>query len=63
VTGSYSATVGTVPVTTIDYIGLAPGSIGLYQLNFVVPQIAKGAYALQIDIAGQASNKPLMNVK
>ncbi|MGO9097452.1 MAG: hypothetical protein ACLQGV_19805 [Bryobacteraceae bacterium] len=63
VTGSYSATVGTVPVTTIDYIGLAPGSIGLYQLNFIVPQIAKGTYALQIDIAGQASNKPLMNVK
>jgi uncharacterized protein (TIGR03437 family) len=63
VTGSYSATVGTVPVTTIDYIGLAPGSIGLYQMNFVVPQIAKGTYALQINIAGQASNKPLMNVK
>lgn len=61
-TGSYSVTVGTVPAH-IDYIGLTPGSIGLYQVNFVVPQLAKGSYAVQINIAGQVSNKPLMTVK
>jgi uncharacterized protein (TIGR03437 family) len=62
VSGSYSVTVGTAQAP-VQYIGLSPGSIGLYQVNFTVPQLAKGSYALQINIAGQASNKPLMNVK
>lgn len=62
VTGNYSVTVGTVPVTTVDYIGLTPESIGLYQVNFVIPPIAKGTYAVQINIAGQLSNKPLITV-
>ena len=61
VTGDYTVTVGTVPAT-VDYIGLTPGSIGLYQVNFTVPSIAKGTYPLQIDIAGQASNKPVITV-
>jgi uncharacterized protein (TIGR03437 family) len=46
----------------IDYIGLTPGSIGLYQVNFVVPQLDKGTYALVITISGQASNNPVMTV-
>jgi len=54
--------VGTVPAHII-YIGLTPGSIGLYQVNFSVPQLAKGSYAVQINIAGQVSNKPLITVK
>jgi uncharacterized protein (TIGR03437 family) len=62
VTGNYSVTVGTVPAH-VDYIGLTSGSIGLYQVNFVVPQLAKGTYAVQINIAGQLSNKPVMTVK
>jgi uncharacterized protein (TIGR03437 family) len=62
VTGNNSVTVGTAPAT-IKYIGLTPGSIGLYQANFIVPQLAKGTYAVQISIAGQLSNKPLMTVK
>ncbi|HMD50935.1 MAG TPA: hypothetical protein VKG79_17605 [Bryobacteraceae bacterium] len=40
----------------IKYIGLTPGSIGLYQANFIVPQIAKGTYPVVITIAGTASN-------
>lgn len=47
---------------TIDYIGLTPGSVGLYQVNFFVPQIAKGTYPVVITIAGQASNNPVMTV-
>ena len=62
VTGNSTVTVGTV-AAHVDYIGLTPGSIGLYQVNFVVPQLAKGSYAVQINIAGQLSNKPLMTVK
>ena len=46
----------------IDYIGLTPGSIGLYQVNFVIPQLSKGTYPLVLTISGQASNAPLMTV-
>jgi uncharacterized protein (TIGR03437 family) len=63
ITGDYTIMVGTVQATTIQYIGLTPGSIGLYQANFTVPQLAKGSYNVQITIAGQASNKVLMSVK
>lgn len=61
VTGKYSITVGGV-AATIDYIGLTPGSIGLYQANFNVPQIAKGTYPVVITISGYASNAPVMSV-
>jgi uncharacterized protein (TIGR03437 family) len=61
ITGSYYVTVGTA-VATVKYIGLTPGSIGLYQVNFIVPQLAKGSYPVQIVIAGQASNAPVMAV-
>jgi uncharacterized protein (TIGR03437 family) len=61
VTGDNSVTVGGVQATVV-YMGLTPGSIGLYQANFDVPQIAKGAYPVVITIAGQASNNPVMNV-
>jgi hypothetical protein len=37
-------------------VGLTPGSFGLYQANFLVPQIAKGTYPVVLSIAGVASN-------
>jgi uncharacterized protein (TIGR03437 family) len=56
VTGSSpTVTVGGINAT-IAYIGLTPDGVGLYQVNFYVPQIAKGTYAVVITIAGQASN-------
>jgi uncharacterized protein (TIGR03437 family) len=61
VTGDNSITVGDVPAT-VDYIGLTPGSIGLYQADFIVPAIAKGTYPVVITIAGQVSNNPVMTV-
>jgi uncharacterized protein (TIGR03437 family) len=61
VTGDNSITVGAIPAT-VAYMGLTPGSIGLYQANFVVPQIAKGTYPVVITISGQASNNPVMTV-
>jgi uncharacterized protein (TIGR03437 family) len=60
-TGTYSVTVDGAGAQ-IDYIGLTPGSVGLYQVNFVVPSLAKGTYAVQIDIAGQLSNEPVISV-
>jgi uncharacterized protein (TIGR03437 family) len=41
---------------------LTPGSIGLYQANFIVPQLAKGTYPVVIMIEGFSSNNPVMNV-
>ncbi|HEY1760540.1 MAG TPA: hypothetical protein VGG72_34515 [Bryobacteraceae bacterium] len=55
VTGSTSVTVGGMNATVV-YMGLTAGSIGLYQANFLVPQLAKGSYPVVITIAGQASN-------
>jgi uncharacterized protein (TIGR03437 family) len=61
VTGNNSVTVGGVQATVL-YMGLTPGSIGLYQANFDVPAVAKGTFPVVITIAGQASNNPVMNV-
>ena len=61
VTGTYSVTVGGVDAT-VKYIGLSPGSVGLYQANIVVPKVAAGDRAVVITIAGQASNDPLLAV-
>jgi uncharacterized protein (TIGR03437 family) len=61
VTGDNSITVGAVPAV-VKYMGLSPGSVGLYQANFIVPAIAKGTYPLVITIAGYPSNNPVMTV-
>jgi uncharacterized protein (TIGR03437 family) len=61
VTGAYSITVNG-KAATVNYIGLTPLSIGLYQANFVIPQVAAGDHPLAITIAGQVSNKPLITV-
>jgi uncharacterized protein (TIGR03437 family) len=47
---------------TVNYMGLTPGSIGLYQANFVVPRVAAGDHPLVITISGQNSNNPLITV-
>ena len=41
---------------TVKYMGLTPGSIGLYQTNFIVPQLDNGTYVVIISIDGVASN-------
>jgi uncharacterized protein (TIGR03437 family) len=61
VTGNATITVNGVQAV-VKYVGLTPGSIGLYQANFIVPSVAKGSYPVVITIAGQASNNPLMTV-
>lgn len=62
VTGTNSVTVGGVNAV-VKYMGLSPGNVGLYQANFIVPQLSAGAYPVIVTIAGQASNNPVMNVK
>jgi len=61
VTGNNSITVGGA-AATVKYMGLTPGSVGLYQANFIVPQLAAGAYPVVITIGGATSNNPVMNV-
>ena len=67
VTGPYTITVGGVEVTNISYVGLTPGSIGLYQASFVVPSgVPTGNQKVVLTISGQASNDapaPVMAVK
>lgn len=54
VTASYSATINGV-AATVQYAGLAPGFIGLYQANIVIPKIAAGDHNLILTIGGTAS--------
>jgi uncharacterized protein (TIGR03437 family) len=46
----------------VNYMGLTPFGIGLYQANFVVPRVAAGDHPLVITISGQNSNNPLIAV-
>ena len=62
VAAPYTVTVGGVTATT-NYVGLTPGSIGLYQANFVLPKVAAGDRRLVITISGQDSNNPFIAVK
>lgn len=47
---------------TVSYAGLAPGSIGLYQLNVVVPSVAAGDVRLSISLDGVAVTQELTTV-
>jgi uncharacterized protein (TIGR03437 family) len=57
-TSSYSLTLGGTPVN-VSYIGLSPGSAGLYQVNFTVPAgLASGnqPFVLTVDNVSTTSN-------
>jgi len=43
-------------VATILYAGLAPGMVGVLQMNLVVPEIPDGDEALTVSIGGVAAN-------
>lgn len=60
VTENYSATIGGT-TATVDFVGLTPGFIGLYQANIVVPKIAAGDHNLVITIGGTASPGALIS--
>jgi uncharacterized protein (TIGR03437 family) len=52
---SVTVTVGTA-TAQLQFAGLAPGFTGLYQVNFVVPSLPAGQYALKISAEGVVSN-------
>jgi uncharacterized protein (TIGR03437 family) len=52
ITSSYSLTLGGM-LANVSYIGLSPGSAGLYQVNFTVPAgVAPGNQALVLTVDG-----------
>jgi uncharacterized protein (TIGR03437 family) len=61
VTEPVSATIGGA-AATVDYAGLTPGFIGLYQANLVVPKVAAGDQKLIITIGGTATPFALLSV-
>jgi uncharacterized protein (TIGR03437 family) len=56
-----SLTIGGVNAT-VQFAGMTPRSAGLMQVNFVMPSIAPGDYALQVKIGSNTSNQPLITV-
>jgi uncharacterized protein (TIGR03437 family) len=58
----YSVTVGGI-AAAVHYIGLSPGSVGLYQVDLIIPQVAPGDQALSIVINNVASNTPVITVQ
>ena len=61
VTEPVSATIAGA-TATVDYAGLTPGFIGLYQANIVVPKVAAGDQKLIITIGGTATPFALLSV-
>jgi len=58
-----NATVGAVPAR-IEFLGAAPGWVGLAQANITVPDNAPtGDQPLVITLAGRESNRPLITVR
>ena len=51
----YTLTVGTEPAQ-VQYLGLTPGFVGLYQANFKLPSLTPGDYPIVVTVAGNASN-------
>jgi uncharacterized protein (TIGR03437 family) len=55
VEAQYSLTVGGQPAD-VQYVGLAPGFVGLYQANFELPSLTSGSYPMVLTIGGVSSN-------
>src|ERR1039457_2501288 len=56
-----TASIGDLPAV-LKYAGIAPGTVGVAQMNMVVPALAAGDYALQVSIGGVKSNSGLISV-
>jgi uncharacterized protein (TIGR03437 family) len=57
-----TATIGgqNVPVA---FAGLAPGLVGLFQVNLAVPSLKSGDYPIQVSVGSVRSNSPLVSIR
>ena len=63
VTSTPTATIGGLPVTNVQFAGLAPGFAGLWQFNLQVPSgVKQGDVPLVITVNGQTSNAANVSV-
>ncbi|MDQ6663690.1 MAG: hypothetical protein M3Z23_04800 [Acidobacteriota bacterium] len=44
--------------TPVSFAGLAPGFVGLVQVNVLIPDLPSGSYPVRIEFGGAASNQP-----
>ncbi len=61
-TSNVTATIGGAPATVV-FAGLTPGTVGMGQVNLVVPSLAPGDYPVVIAVGGVASNAPRITVQ
>ena len=60
-TSTVSATIGGV-AATVQFLGLAPGFVGLAQANIQVPSLASGNYPMVITVGGFVSSSAVLSV-
>jgi uncharacterized protein (TIGR03437 family) len=58
-------TVGNVPVTTVEFSGLAPYTLAVYQINILIPDSAPTGNAVPVvlSIGGVASNTVMIAIQ
>ncbi len=56
-----TATIGDLP-STVEFSGLAPGFVGLAQVNLLVPDLPAGDYPVVVNIGGVASNAGTVSI-
>jgi adhesin/invasin len=49
-------------VATLQFAGLAPGFIGLLQINILIPDVAPGELAFDVSIAGVAAASTVISI-
>jgi uncharacterized protein (TIGR03437 family) len=57
-----TATVGGQNAQVV-FAGLTPGSVGLFQINIVIPTLAPGNYAIQVTVGAANSNSPSVAIQ
>jgi uncharacterized protein (TIGR03437 family) len=58
---STTVTVGGMPAQVL-FAGMAPGFVGLVQVNFQIPDLPAGDYPIQVTIGTAKSNTPVISV-